>query len=96
MPPIELGPTHSPSVRISGAAAIPTPAPSESAPPEPARTPPQPAVVRTPTPASGSAPIDTDRVALIRKAVAAGTYPVVPAKIADAMIAARFLLGSTQ
>ncbi|MYL97538.1 flagellar biosynthesis anti-sigma factor FlgM [Novosphingobium sp. FGD1] len=42
----------------------------------------------------GAAPIDTDRVALIRKAVESGTYPVVPAKIADAMIAAGMLLRS--
>jgi len=42
----------------------------------------------------GSAPIDTDRVALIRKAVESGNYPVVPAKIADAMIAAGMLLRS--
>lgn len=42
--------------------------------------------------AAGKAPIDTDRVALIRQAVEAGTYPLVPAKIADAMIAAGMLL----
>lgn len=43
---------------------------------------------------AGAAPIDTDRVALIRKAVESGNYPVVPAKIADAMIAAGMLLRS--
>ncbi|MBY8824467.1 flagellar biosynthesis anti-sigma factor FlgM [Sphingomonas colocasiae] len=37
-------------------------------------------------------PIDHDRVSLIRKAIAEGSYPVVPAKIADAMIAAGILL----
>lgn len=42
----------------------------------------------------GAAPVDTDRVALIRKAVESGQYPVVPAKIADAMIAAGMLLRS--
>ncbi|HUD31217.1 MAG TPA: flagellar biosynthesis anti-sigma factor FlgM [Novosphingobium sp.] len=42
----------------------------------------------------GAAPVDTDRVALIRKAVETGQYPVVPAKIADAMIAAGMLLRS--
>ena len=39
-----------------------------------------------------SAPVDTDRVALIRKAIAEGSYPIVPAKIADAIIAAGLLL----
>ncbi len=42
----------------------------------------------------GDAPVDTDRVAMIRKAVESGTYPLVPAKIADAMIAAGVLLRS--
>jgi negative regulator of flagellin synthesis FlgM len=40
----------------------------------------------------GEAPVDSDRVELIRKAVESGNYPVVPAKIADAMIAAGLLL----
>lgn len=42
--------------------------------------------------APGQAPVDTDRVTVIRKAVETGQYPVVPAKIADAMIAAGMLL----
>lgn len=42
--------------------------------------------------AAGKAPVDTDRVALIRQAVESGNYPLVPAKIADAMIAAGMLL----
>jgi negative regulator of flagellin synthesis FlgM len=37
-------------------------------------------------------PVDQDRIALIRKAIAEGSYPVVPAKIADAIIAAGMLL----
>jgi len=41
---------------------------------------------------AGQAPVDTDRVALIRQAVESGNYPLVPAKIADAMIAAGMLL----
>jgi negative regulator of flagellin synthesis FlgM len=40
----------------------------------------------------GEAPVDTDRVAAIRKAVESGQYPLVPARIADAMIAAGILL----
>jgi negative regulator of flagellin synthesis FlgM len=54
-----------------------------------------PAVQTTQALDPGAAPIDTDRVALIRKAVESGTYPIVPAKIADAMIAAGMLLRSS-
>lgn len=42
--------------------------------------------------AGAEAPVDHDRVAQIRKAIEEGRYPVVPAKIADAMIAAGYLL----
>jgi negative regulator of flagellin synthesis FlgM len=42
--------------------------------------------------AGAEAPVDTDRVAQIRDAIEQGRYPILPAKIADAMIAARFLL----
>lgn len=38
-------------------------------------------------------PVDTDRVAKIRKALEDGTYPLVPTKIADAIIAARVGFG---
>ncbi|GGY92639.1 flagellar biosynthesis anti-sigma factor FlgM [Novosphingobium colocasiae] len=44
----------------------------------------------------GAAPIDTDRVEVIRKAVESGTYPVIPTRIADAMIAAGVLLRSAK
>jgi len=44
---------------------------------------------------AGQAPVDTDRVAQIRKAVETGTYPLVPARIADAMIAAGMFLRSS-
>ena len=44
----------------------------------------------------GSPPIDTERVQMIRKAVETGTYPVVPAKVADAMIAAGMLLRTSK
>lgn len=40
----------------------------------------------------GQAPVDMDRVKVIRHAIETGTYPVIPAKIADAMIAAGLLL----
>lgn len=52
----------------------------------------RPAVAAETLGAADAPPIDQDRVALIRKAIADGSYPVVPAKIADAMIAAGILL----
>lgn len=44
----------------------------------------------------GAPPVDAERVALIRKAVESGTYPVVPAKVADAIIAAGLLLRTSK
>lgn len=41
---------------------------------------------------AGSVPVDDNRVAQIREALREGSYPIVPARIADAMIAARLLL----
>ena len=36
--------------------------------------------------------MDSERVTEIRTALREGTYPLVPAKVADAMIAANFIL----
>ena len=52
------------------------------------------AVVRSTALDAGLAPVDTDRVAMIRKAIEQGHYPILPAKVADAMIAAGLLLRS--
>ena len=41
---------------------------------------------------AGAAPVDQERVETIRHAIEKGTYPVLPTKIADAMIAAGMLL----
>jgi negative regulator of flagellin synthesis FlgM len=41
---------------------------------------------------AGEAPVDRNRVDEIRKAVQSGTYPLVPAKIGDAMVAAGLML----
>lgn len=41
---------------------------------------------------SDTAPVDTDRVQEIRKAIEEGRYPVIPTQVADAMIAAGYLL----
>jgi negative regulator of flagellin synthesis FlgM len=46
--------------------------------------------------AGQAAPVDAERVQVIRHAIETGTYPVVPAKIADAMIAAGMLLRTAQ
>ena len=43
---------------------------------------------------AGAAPVDQERVETIRHAIETGKYPVIPAKIADAMIAAVMLLRS--
>lgn len=42
--------------------------------------------------AGREAPVDHDRVAEIRKAVEQGNYPLLPTKVADAMIAAGYFL----
>ncbi len=42
----------------------------------------------------GAAPVDADRVRIVRQAVEAGTYPLLPARVADAIIAAGLLLRS--
>lgn len=41
---------------------------------------------------AGKPPVDAERVEQIRNAIKEGSYPLVPAKIADAMIAASILL----
>lgn len=52
------------------------------------------AVVRSAALDPGPQPVDTDRVAEIRRAIQQGHYPIVPTKVADAMIAAGLLLRS--
>lgn len=42
--------------------------------------------------AGDSAPVDAERVKQIRKAVEEGRYPIVPTSVADALIAAGYLL----
>lgn len=52
------------------------------------------AVVRSTAADPGQPPVDADRVQEIRRAFEKGTYPIVPARVADAMIAAGLLLRS--
>lgn len=39
---------------------------------------------------ASKAPVDTDRVARIKHAVASGTFPILPATIADRLLALRY------
>lgn len=98
MPPIEMGPARragaieSRPARVTGSdptgsVGAAKPATSVSA---------APSVETSKALEAGQPPVDAERVALIRKAVESGTYPVVPAKIADAMIAAGMLLRTTK
>lgn len=50
----------------------------------------QSAVVSDAKQSAASAPVDLDRVARIRKAIADGTFPIYPATIADRLIASKF------
>lgn len=94
MPPIELGPTRpvapieSWALRASGGKGEPAAkAAANAGAPAAGAT-----VVRSDALDPGAPPVDLDRVQMIRKAVESGTYPVVPAKIADAIIAAGIFL----
>lgn len=91
MPPIELGP-----VRAIGAidARLARKAGSQSERHVEAERPSEPAVVRSEALDPGAAPVDAERVSEIRKAIESGSYPIVPTRIADAMIAAGLLLRS--
>lgn len=87
MRPVDINPT------------APVRAPERVAPTEPARPPQQVAggekdveVSRRELLGGNSAPVDSERVQQIRQALADGSYPLSPAKIADAMIAAKLIL----
>ena len=41
---------------------------------------------------AGSPPVDSDRTSAIKAAIKSGTYPILPTKISDAMIAASLIL----
>ena len=98
MPPIEIGPSGLPAARALGAVDARTvrsaagakdnqaaPAATDSA-----------TVERSPALDPGAEPVDTERVSVIRKAIEQGNYPVIPMRVADAMIAAGMLLRSGQ
>lgn len=90
MPPIEVGPLRAVGAienRLARKAGD-NPAPTARA----EKT--EPAVVQSDVLDAGDMPVDAERVKLIRKAVETGTYPVLPTRIADAMIAAGIMLRS--
>lgn len=75
-----------PRDRIAGVSRVATPAATASVTKQPQAAP-------TPTVAaqlSASAPVDVERVAKIKEAIAKGTFPLSPSTIADALIAARY------
>ena len=97
MPPIELGPQGPHAARAVEAKKLGAkPVHSGSVANDTARShaAENSAVVRSAALDPGSVPIDSDRVAQIRKAIEQGKYPILPAKVADAMIAAGLLLRS--
>ena len=55
-----------------------------------------PTVVRSDALDPGQPPVDADRVMVIRRAIEQGTHPILPMKVADAIIAAGMLLRSGQ
>ena len=90
MPPIELGPTRpvgAVDVRIARSAGTKQDAPTRA---EAGKA----TVVKSDALEPGAAPVDGERVAEIRKAVESGTYPLLPTRVADAIIAAGYLLRS--
>jgi negative regulator of flagellin synthesis FlgM len=95
MPPIEIGPKGPHAARAIGAV---EPRQVHSAPVGSDRAAqvanPHSAVVRSRELDPGQPPVDAERVKQIRQAIEEGRYPIVPAKVADAMIAAGLLLRS--
>ncbi|AIT80666.1 MULTISPECIES: flagellar biosynthesis anti-sigma factor FlgM [Novosphingobium] len=105
MPPIEVGPARAITAisarlaRTAGKDSLPgangAAAVSKTAPTDKQAAIAAGAAVETTEALDPSAPpVNTERVKQIRKAVESGTYPLVPAEIADAMIAAGVLLRS--
>ena len=93
MKPVEITPIARgrPPAAVSATTGAPSSPPRSGAAASPSAEPGM--VTRSETLSAGAAaPVDSDRVATIRSAVREGTYPLVPATVADAMIAASFIL----
>ena len=99
MPPIEIGPTRpvgAVQVKTISTAGTAQSTRTDAQAQTPAAISANPQVQTSDALKAGSAPVDFERVATIRKAVEEGHYPILPAKIADAMIAAGMLLRTPQ
>lgn len=95
MPPIEFGPTGPQPARAVGAVEARNVRPGAGQPErQPAATSDAPTVLRSDALDPGAPPVDAERVLEIRKAIDQGNYPVIPMRVADAMIAAGMLLRS--
>ena len=92
MPPIEIGPARPVGAVRTNAAKPATPVVSAAAPA--ASSMPAAAVQTSPALDPGKPPIDENRVSVIRNAIQKGTYPLLPTKVADAMIAAGLMLST--
>jgi negative regulator of flagellin synthesis FlgM len=82
--PKGLTPSDLRVVPVTPVAAAPKIAPTASA--EPQLSP----ATQLATQLSAQPPVDTDRVARIKRAIADGTFPILPATIADSILALRY------
>jgi len=89
MPPIEVPPLR-PRAAIDLRQARPATERTQTTPQGELAAP----AVEVSTPAGGQPPIDHSRVEVIRKAIEEGRYPVIPMRVADALIASGLLLRS--
>ncbi len=101
MPPIEFGQGLAVPPRPVGAvrtnAAKPSAPVASAAAPVASTAPasaPAAAVQTSPALDPGKPPVDENRVSVIRNAIQKGTYPLLPTKVADAMIAAGLMLST--
>ncbi|GHA06545.1 flagellar biosynthesis anti-sigma factor FlgM [Novosphingobium arvoryzae] len=95
MPSIEFGPKGLQPARAVGAVDVRATRPdARPAAKDAAAASDAPTVERSDAFKAGAAPVDAERVSEIRKAIDRGNYPVIPMRVADAMIAAGLLLRS--
>lgn len=101
MPPIEFGqglpgPARPVGAVRTNAAKAATPVVSAAAPVAPSAPASAPAAAVQTSPAldPGKPPVDENRVSVIRNAIQKGTYPLLPTRVADAMIAAGLMLST--
>lgn len=104
MPPIEIGPARpvgavrtnaaKPSTAVASAAAPTAASAPSSASASASASAPAAAVQTSQALDPGKPPIDENRVSVIRNAIQKGTYPLLPTKVADAMIAAGLMLST--